>query len=1058
VTNGAPGDLLVVQGNLAIQPNSTIAISILGSTLQVGTSTLITYAGTKTGSFNPTVVVTGGTFNGSLTIDESTPGQINLVVIPQVAITSQPADVIVSTNQNATFTVVATGVSPLFYQWYRYADNTGSSPVGQNGATNSSFTITNCQGSDSGFYGVVVSNAYNAVTSRFASLLVGDVLPVLSGPTNKTVIAGNSVTFSTTVIIANPPAALQWQTNSVNVAGATSTSLTLTGVPFAFDGMTVTVIATNNAGTVTSNATLSVIVTPVITPQPVSVTTNAGNMVVFTSGATGVPTPGLQWSKNGTPIPGETGSTLTIASVQGSDNGNYTLTATNAAGSATSSKATLTVVSTALAATAFAPANGATGVCYDTPLYVTFNSPPAIINTGKIRIFNVNNPATPVDIIDMSSNSVFVSPGILLTNNVQARSAFAGDSQAFNYFPIIITGTTAAIYPHSGVLTSNQTYYVTMDSGEVGEPGGAYFSGITATNVWKFTTKVAGPLDTNNPVVAADGSGDFVTVQAAVDSLPVSSPARRVVSIHDGNYVEIVDVSKTNITFRGQSRAGTVVGYGNNATIAPAGTTHARMAFKVNANDIAIENLTITNRTPVGGSQAEALMIESAMTRFICNNANIASYQDTILANQNNSAGYFYNSLVQGQFDYIWGGGRLFFTNCETMTLVGVNGTLNTGNLTASRTDLAGTNGLDFIYCKMTRITNTIINTTVASGNGTANGNVALVSCNFDDNYTNPSASAIALPVILWEFGNSNLNNTLPRTFGGIVLTEGDGRLIAARTASLWLNGWIPQLAPNILTNPVSQTVAYAAPASFTVAATGIPDPTYQWVKDGTNLTGATSATVNIPSATAIDGGSYSVVVTTPAGSVTSSPAVLTVTPPSNTAPVFTAPISGTNFTINVGVNLAVACPATDSDMPAQTLTYSLLVGPMGAAVNSGNGNFTWRPTVPQGGSMNNVSVVVTDNGTPNLSATNSFTVTVNTLTQPTANSPAYAGGLFSVNVTGQVGPDYALQATTNLVGGTWTTVATTNSPATVPFSLTDTNAAAQPVQFYRIVTGPPLP
>jgi len=97
--------------------------------------------------------------------------------------------------------------------------------------------------------------------------------------------------------------------------------------------MTVTVIATNNAGTVSSNATLSVIVTPVITPQPVSVTTNAGSMVVFTSGATGVPTPGLQWSKNGAPIPGETGSTLNIASAQGSDNGNYTLTATNAAGS-----------------------------------------------------------------------------------------------------------------------------------------------------------------------------------------------------------------------------------------------------------------------------------------------------------------------------------------------------------------------------------------------------------------------------------------------------------------------------------------------------------------------------------------------------------------------------------------------------------------------------------------------------------------------------------------------------------------------------------------------------
>jgi len=84
-------------------------------------------------------------------------------------------------------------------------------------------------------------------------------------------------------------------------------------------------------------------------------------------------------------------------------------------------------------------------VCYDTPLYLTLNGAISIVNSGKIRIFNVTNSTTPVDIIDMSSNSVLVSPGILLTNNVQARSAFAGDSQVFNYFPIIITGTTAAI-------------------------------------------------------------------------------------------------------------------------------------------------------------------------------------------------------------------------------------------------------------------------------------------------------------------------------------------------------------------------------------------------------------------------------------------------------------------------------------------------------------------------------------------------------------------------------------------------------------------------------------
>ena len=54
--NSSSGDLLVVQGNLTIQANCTIAINVLGAALEPTTNTLITYTGTMTGSFNPTVV------------------------------------------------------------------------------------------------------------------------------------------------------------------------------------------------------------------------------------------------------------------------------------------------------------------------------------------------------------------------------------------------------------------------------------------------------------------------------------------------------------------------------------------------------------------------------------------------------------------------------------------------------------------------------------------------------------------------------------------------------------------------------------------------------------------------------------------------------------------------------------------------------------------------------------------------------------------------------------------------------------------------------------------
>jgi hypothetical protein len=99
---------------------------------------------------------------------------------------------------------------------------------------------------------------------------------------------------------------------------------------------------------------------------------------------------------------------------------------------------------------------------------------------------------------------------------------------------------------------------------------------------------------------------------------------------------------------------------------------------------------------------------------------------------------------------------------------------------------------------------------------------------------------------------------------------------------------------------------------------------------------------------------------------------------------------------------------------------------------------------------------VVTDNGTPNLSATNSFNVVVNPLTQPNLLAPSYSAGQFSVSVSGEVGPDYALQVSTNLSGGSWVTLLQSNSPPS-PFTFTDTNAGGAQ-QFYRIIVGPPLP
>ena len=347
----------------------------------------------------------------------------------------------------------------------------------------------------------------------------------------------------------------------------------------------------------------------------------------------------------------------------------------------------------------------------------------------------------------------------------------------------------------------------------------ALYAEITGTNGWTFTTKPTGPANPNNVVVAADGSGDFATVQGAVDSLPSGNTTYTLVNIRNGTYTEIVDTkNKNHITFRGQSRTGAVVGYANNYIINA--STHSRMAFKIYANNLAVENMTIVNTTPQGGQQAEALTIDTGAAQFILNNAEVDSRQDTILANVNSSQGYFYNSLIQGNYDYIWGGGNLFVTNCRFQTIP----TASQYNLCAPRTDNGSTpaagsdlignkyasNGIAFVDCLLTRSSSTVSNITMSDGNGEEDGVAAWIYCSIDtsngNGYVTPAAGVLSTQ-ILWEYGNSNLNDSAAVDLGLTVLTNGDPRLACASSATCWLYNWVPQLAPNILTNPVSMTV-----------------------------------------------------------------------------------------------------------------------------------------------------------------------------------------------------------------------------------------------------------
>ena len=161
------------------------------------------------------------------------------------------------------------------------------------------------------------------------------------------------------------------------------------------------------------------------------------------------------------------------------------------------------------------------------------------------------------------------------------------------------------------------------------------------------------------------------------------------------------------------------------------------------------------------------------------------------------------------------------------------------------------------------------------------------------------------------------------------------------------------------------------------------------------------------------------------------------------------------NYTRPAGITLTFANPATDPDYPPQTLTWSLLNAPSGATVNPTNGWFTWRPAIDQSPSTNPMAVVVWDNGTPPLSATQGFTLTITRPNSPALSGATIATGLFSLLINGDPGPDYVVESRSNLADGSaWLPIATNPAPS-LPFVWTDPAGANAGQQFYRVRLAP---
>jgi sugar lactone lactonase YvrE len=292
------------------------------------------------------VVVSDGTMS-------VTSAAVTLTVTATVvaaSIQTQPQSVLVVEGQNAIFSVGAGGTTPS-YRWQVSSGGAVWSDIP--GATSPTLIVVSVTLADQGKqFRVIVSNAAGSATSDAAVLSLSGSLAIVIQPISQSVVAGTPATFS---VSATGASAYQWQRGSsgvwTNVTGATGVSYTIPADQLV-DGQQVRVIVSNGTMSLTSSAaTLTVtaaIVAVSIQTHPLNVSVVEGLSAIFTVGAGGS-SPSYRWqvSADGTlwtDIPNATAATLVIAAANLADNGKrYRVVASNAAGSATSNAAVLSV-------------------------------------------------------------------------------------------------------------------------------------------------------------------------------------------------------------------------------------------------------------------------------------------------------------------------------------------------------------------------------------------------------------------------------------------------------------------------------------------------------------------------------------------------------------------------------------------------------------------------------------------------------------------------------------------------------------------------------------------
>ncbi len=227
--------------------------------------------------------------------------------------------------------------------------------------------------------------------------------------------------------------------------------------------------------------------------------------------------------------------------------------------------------------------------------------------------------------------------------------------------------------------------------------GGRVIARLAVDEISKIIPELAPYVQYYDYVVAQDGSGDFFTIQDAIDAVPdFRKNIRTTILVRKGEYKEkvVIPESKINISLIGEDGATlTYDDYANKQNVfgENKGTSGSSSCY-IYAPDFYAENITFKNSSgPVG--QAVACFVSGDRAFF--KNCRFLGYQDTLYTYGANSRQYYEDCYIEGTVDFIFGWSTVLFNRCHINSI-------GNGYVTAPSTDAGKEYGYVFYDCKLT--------------------------------------------------------------------------------------------------------------------------------------------------------------------------------------------------------------------------------------------------------------------------------------------------------------------------------------------------------------------